>query len=313
MKKLFVVLIALNLFLPFLSGQDWIAPESMRKKFSPFRFTDTTKIEGARGYNTNCMSCHGTPGRGNFVNLVPPPPDPVTDRLQKNSDGELFFKISEGRSQMPSFKNVLTAGEIWKIISFLRSFNKSYRQEVMAVMTTSAYPGAEIKIRLAYNPSDTSIMLNAFAFGDKGSVPVAGADVRLFAFRTFGLLPLDEEKTTSANGSAVFRIPSDLRGDREGNVRLVARFTNEELFGGIARDTIIQAGLKTTPVSLVAKRAMWNKGSMSPLWVTITYLTGLLIVWTFIVLIIIKLRDIYIIGRTVSDNNDNLHDLNSEN
>ena len=38
------------------------------------------------------------------------------------TDGELFYKLSEGRKPMPSFKKRLTEDQRWQLILLLRSF-----------------------------------------------------------------------------------------------------------------------------------------------------------------------------------------------
>jgi mono/diheme cytochrome c family protein len=41
---------------------------------------------------------------------------------QKQSDGSLFYKISEGREDMPSFKKKIPDEEdIWSIVNYLRT------------------------------------------------------------------------------------------------------------------------------------------------------------------------------------------------
>jgi hypothetical protein len=245
------------------------------------------------------MSCHGTPGKANFLNLVPPSGDPATSKIQNNKDGEIFYKVTTGRGPMPSFKSVLSTIEIWNVISFMRSFNSSYKQELMPVINSSAYPGAEIKINLTYNPGDTVITLIAQAVKENVTVPVTDAAVRLYISRYFGNLQLDEEKTTGKNGLAAFRIPDDLPGDTAGNIRIRAQFTDEVMFGSVTKDTVLCAAEKTIPVSLISERAMWNNVRKAPLWVILTFSLGLLLVWSFIMLVLLKLRDIFIIGHSV--------------
>jgi hypothetical protein len=283
------------------NGQDWVVPEDRKNRLSTFPFSNETRQTGERQYSINCKSCHGTPGQNNYQNLLPPPGDPATEKIQKNTDGEIFYKVSEGRGQMPSFKNALTSTDIWNIVSFLRSFNSSYKQKVMAVLTSSVYPGAEIKISLAYNKDDTSILLSSRAVKGNTSVPVTGAAVRLFVHRTFGLLPVDEEKVTDSNGLALFRLPSDLRSDTAGNVLISARFSNEEIFGTAGKDTLIKAGEKARYASLVDQRAMWNSVRKAPVWILLTYSISVLIVWGFIVVVLMKLRDIFIIGSSANE------------
>ena len=38
------------------------------------------------------------------------------------TDGELFYKLSQGRKPMPSFKKRLTEDQRWRLVLLLRSF-----------------------------------------------------------------------------------------------------------------------------------------------------------------------------------------------
>lgn len=298
MRRFFLVLIAFNLFLPILSGQEWIVPVDKKGKLSTFPFDDITRKAGEKLYTINCMSCHGTPGKSNYLNLIPPPGDPAKEKIQQNNDGEIFYKITVGRGQMPSFRSVLTPVELWKIISFIRSFNNSYKQEIMPVITSSAYPGAVINIVLEYDKTDNAIILKALAFKDSVVVPVNGAEMKMLVHRTFGQLPVDEVKITNKQGIAIFRIPENLPGDSAGNIQLSVRFTDEEVFGSVSKDTLLCCAAKTIPVSLVAERAMWNNVRKAPVWIILMFTIGLFTAWGFIFYVLMKLRDIFIIGET---------------
>jgi mono/diheme cytochrome c family protein len=300
MKYSLLIFIFLRFAAIGASAQDWVVPEDRRGRLSTFPFSDETRKAGEKIYQVNCMSCHGTPGKGNFISLVPPPGDPATEKVQHNKDGEIFYKVSSGRGQMPSFKSVLSTNDIWNVISYVRSFNPSYRQEIMPVIISSAYPGAEIKISLSYVPGDTLIILNAVAVKEGVAQPVTDAGVRLYVHRRFGTMLIDEEKTTGKNGSASFRIPSDLPGDTAGNVLLSARFSDEETFGPVSKDTLLCAAQKMVPVSLVAERSMWNNVRKAPVWIIITFSGGILLVWGFIMVVMMKLRDIFIIGKSLT-------------
>lgn len=296
MKYAVSFLLCMLLMPSLLRGQDWVVPEERRGRLSTFPFTDETRKEGERLYNINCRSCHGTPGKNNYIALEPSPGDPATEKIQRNSDGEIFHKVSAGRGQMPSFRSVLTTEEIWKIVSYVRSFNKDYIQKVMPVITSAAYPGALISMTLAYNAADRLVTVMALATDETKSVPVTNAGVRLFASRYFGMMPVDEEKLTDSNGAATFSIPADFPGDTAGNVSFSAKFTDEEIFGVVTKDTVMKAGAVTTPVSLVAQRAMWNTVWKAPVWLILSYFLGALAVWGFIFLVMMKLRDIYTVG-----------------
>ena len=303
MKADFLITTILTFFCLSVSSQEWIVPAENRTRLSPFAFTDETRKAGEQLFMNTCKTCHGTPGQGNVINLTPKPKDPASPEFQKNSDGEFFYKISEGRGPMPSFKNVLSPQQRWDVISYLRTFNPSYKQQVMEVIRSAAYPGAEIRIRLSFNGADTSIVLSAEAVRKNISEPVVNAGVQVFVRRTFGMLPLDEEKNTDASGLAHFRVPGDLPADTAGNLYVSASFTNEELFGAVSKDTVIQTGVKLYPVSLRDKRAFWNTVWKAPVWLLITYFTALIAVWGLIFYVIILVRDIYVAGKVLAEEN----------
>jgi hypothetical protein len=311
-----LIIVLLQISSLSILAQEWIVPEDKKGKLSPFSFNEDTRKAGERLYTINCMSCHGTPGKANFSNLVPPPGDPATEKIQHNSDGEIFFKVSTGRGPMPSFKNSIQTNDIWKLVSFLRSFNSKYVQSVMPVIKSAAYPGAEIGILLSLGPARDVIIMKVTATDEKSVVPVKNAGVKLYVKRRFGLLPLDEDKTTDSEGIASFLIPKSLPGDTAGNVHLSAGFVDEDLFGAVSKDTVLQAGIVTVPESLVKNRAMWNNVRKAPVWVILSYGLGVLGVWGFIIFVLLKLRDIFIIGEHLdkkagmneADINSNLKD-----
>ncbi len=299
MRKILATLIILQLSSAIMEAQEWVVPDDRKGRLSTFPFDDNTRSSGQKIYNLNCMSCHGTPGKSNYLNLVPPPGDPATDKIQHNSDGEIFYKVQSGRGQMPSFRSVLTSDELWQVISYIRSFNKSYKQQFRAVISSSAYPGATINMTLAMNEPDSTFILTAWADKETGSVPITDAGVRIFIHRTFGHQAVDEEKITDKTGKAVFKIPLKLNGDSLGNVTVSARFVDEDTFGTASKDTVLAAGIRTYPVSLVKERAMWNRAAKAPLWIMLSYILGVLVAWSFIIIVLLKIRDIYITGKYI--------------
>jgi hypothetical protein len=95
-------------------------------------------------------------------------------------------------------------------------------------------------------------------------------------------------------------VPDNLSGDKSGMVNISARFTNEELFGSVSKDTMLSAGNKTIPVSLTAQRAMWNNVRRAPVWIILTFSICLFAGWSVIFVVLMMLRDIFIIGETIS-------------
>ena len=279
---------------PGYSQDKWVVPEDKANKLSPAEFTVQGRSEGKELFFKNCKSCHGEPGKNNYINLQPPPGDPATEKIQRNNDGELFFKISEGRGQMPSFKNVLSTKEIWEVISFLRSFNNDYVQKIAEKVLKEGFEGEKINIILSFLEDVRKIKAEVSGIKDTTISPIIGAEVKLFAKRYFGNLLLDEPRMTNDKGIAMFESPEDLPGDTVGNVRVIAKLNGEG--ANAEADTLLKFGVPTHPVSLVSKRAMWNKVSMAPIWLLITYSLAVLAVWGLIFYILLQLRKIWKLG-----------------
>lgn len=76
-------------------------------------------------YAKHCAHCHGDTGAGDGGEAqmyTPPPADFTRPAMANIRDGELFYKITEGRRPMPSFKRVLTDEQRWKLVRLIRTF-----------------------------------------------------------------------------------------------------------------------------------------------------------------------------------------------
>jgi molybdopterin-containing oxidoreductase family membrane subunit len=292
-------MIALLIGLPALGmaqAQPWVVPAERKARLADSTFTDATRSAGMQVYQINCKSCHGDPGKNNVSKLVPIPPDPVSPQMQQNTDGDLYYKLQEGRGAMPAFRNSLTSKELWQVIAYLRSFNKEYVQEVAKKTTGTNTRFSQMQIDLSL-PTDSTVLALVTGIENGARVPVPAVDVQLYVLRYFGHLPIDEAHTTDASGRAIFLKPGRLPGDTLGRVKLHARFSDEDQFGAIEEDTLLAAGTPLHPVSLTAKRSMWNVVEKAPLWLLIAYPAGLLTVMAVLGWILLQLRTIFYIGK----------------
>jgi mono/diheme cytochrome c family protein len=101
----------------------WVAPGAEKARKNPLA-CDTKAIEQAEKVaKTNCVSCHGAKGKGDGVAAValnPKPADWTSQKVQAESDGEIFWKISNGRGAMPPWKH-LAENDRWALICYIRS------------------------------------------------------------------------------------------------------------------------------------------------------------------------------------------------
>jgi mono/diheme cytochrome c family protein len=275
--RIILLLTSWFLFPERVNAQEWTVPPDRAKVLSPFPFTDETKKAGETIFMTNCKSCHGDPGKGNFIALNPPPPDPAQEKMQRNRDGELLYKIREGHGAMPPFKNTLPGTSIWNVISYIRSFNPNYKQQVSSVAAAEG----TAKIGLQWLKDENKIKLTVTNEINKVVKPLAGEEVQLSAIRYFGSLPLDKLQTTDNEGTAVFSYPTDLKGDSLGNIRLDARLADETKHGEVKADTLLKIGVATWKPPLNKDRSMWNIVQKAPLWLLISYITIVLAIWGF--------------------------------
>jgi mono/diheme cytochrome c family protein len=103
----------------------WPVPEEAKQLKNPLQ--PTTALKSAREvYADKCAHCHGDTGKGDGrdAHRYDPAPSDFTDakKMSGATDGELFYKISEGKKPMPVFKNKLTEDQRWELVLLIRSF-----------------------------------------------------------------------------------------------------------------------------------------------------------------------------------------------
>jgi mono/diheme cytochrome c family protein len=105
----------------------WLVPESAKEKKNPYPPDQYSIARGKKSYKLECMRCHGKEGKGDgpsATNIEKTVADLTSDYIQNQNDGELFWKISEGRRPMPLAKRTLTDDQRWDIINYLRTLKK---------------------------------------------------------------------------------------------------------------------------------------------------------------------------------------------
>jgi mono/diheme cytochrome c family protein len=127
-KILFVALlalIALSIVLGVTQRGQWNIPEAAKLRQNPIH-TSPEALDGARVlYSDHCERCHGKTGKGDGADATKfsTSPRDLTDtrRMSAQSDGELFYRISEGRKPMPEFKTKLMEEQRWQLVLLMRS------------------------------------------------------------------------------------------------------------------------------------------------------------------------------------------------
>ncbi len=108
---------------------DWIAPESAKSLKNPFSNTDEKTIrKGEKLYKQLCWTCHGKKGVGDGpagASLDPKPADFSSEKVQIQTDGEIFWKITNGRKVMPTYEDLLSEKQRWQLVTFIRNLKQT--------------------------------------------------------------------------------------------------------------------------------------------------------------------------------------------
>ncbi len=105
----------------------WTCPAAENAKKNPVPRTPQSIAAGKKlVVDRTCTACHGESGKGDgpgAAALNPKPADWTSAKVQQQSDGCLFWKISTGRGAMPPWAS-LPETERWQIIDYIRTLKK---------------------------------------------------------------------------------------------------------------------------------------------------------------------------------------------
>ncbi|HVB35821.1 MAG TPA: cytochrome c [Candidatus Acidoferrales bacterium] len=106
----------------------WNVPPGAKQLKNPIPANSATLAAARLLYRNNCAKCHGLDGDGkkppDSMYSYSTKPTNFTDAklMDAMSDGEIFWKITNGRKPMPSFKNRLSDEQRWQLVNLLRTF-----------------------------------------------------------------------------------------------------------------------------------------------------------------------------------------------
>jgi len=104
--------------------QQWQAPPEAASETNPVKGQPDAVAIGRVYFLQRCSDCHGREGKGNgwlSPQLAKPPTNLTSKVVQANTDGELFWKITNGKPPMPANRARFTDEQRWYIVTFLRT------------------------------------------------------------------------------------------------------------------------------------------------------------------------------------------------
>ena len=127
--------------------------------------------------------------------------------------------------------------------------------------------------------------------------PEEEVEVMIYVKRLFGLLPLMEEtEITDEEGMIALEFPSDIRGDEDGMVSIVAKVDEHETFGRLTAVKKIGWGIPLKPDDKINDRELWSARSNAPMSLIVIINAMLIGIWGVIFYVIFQLFKIKKIG-----------------
>jgi mono/diheme cytochrome c family protein len=115
-------------FVSTSAGDPWVVPDKYKKMKNPVKSDAESIATGKALYVKHCKSCHGSKGLGDgpkAAQLKTECGDFSKADFQSQSDGSIFYKTSEGRKDMPSFKKKIPdETDMWSVVNYMRTLKK---------------------------------------------------------------------------------------------------------------------------------------------------------------------------------------------
>lgn len=147
-------------------------------------------------------------------------------------------------------------------------------------------------VSVSYSEENEVKTITATATGQDG-LPIEELDLYFYVQRTFSLLPIgDVFNTTDENGMVTIEFPNDLPGDEEGNVTIVVKIIESDLYNDFSMETVRNWGIPVVLDDMKEKRSLWAASANAPLILVIGTSVMILTMWIIFWYIIYELYKI---------------------
>ena len=108
-------------------NNNWPAPSFADTLKNPLVDNLKAVKKGKTLFNRYCATCHGENGEGDgpqAASLNTKPKNLTSKLIKRESDGALFWKISNGKQPMIAWKYTLSEKQRWQLVDYVRQFSK---------------------------------------------------------------------------------------------------------------------------------------------------------------------------------------------
>jgi len=122
---------------------------------------------------------------------------------------------------------------------------------------------------------------------DQSGFPIEEVELHFYVQRTFSLLPLgDGFNETDEKGELEIEFPNDLPGNAEGNVTIIVKIIEHDLYNDLSIETIKKWGIPTLLSDKKEERSLWAASANAPITLIVATSGMILAIWYIILYII---------------------------
>ncbi|GBD91080.1 cytochrome c [bacterium BMS3Abin04] len=113
--------------MPVLQSGKWKAPALADNLKNPIKDIIEASKKGKKIFSIQCAICHGKSGKGDGMAgmaLNPRPANLTSKKVQEQSDGAIFWKLTTGKPPMASYAKIYSAKQRWQLVSYIRTLGK---------------------------------------------------------------------------------------------------------------------------------------------------------------------------------------------
>ena len=280
-KKFITISIFLTAFVivVFAEFPPWDVPPEANEIENPVEPDKKSLEAGKAFYDFNCKACHGESGLGDGVI---PSGDFTAKKFTDQTDGAIFYKLQQGRGQMPSFK-AAPETELWNVINYIRTFSE--------VKIDIVRKDATIVMEFEEGDSLNLVTARVYEILENGeSTPASEIKVNFFVRRYFADMLIGGSRNyTDEKGTVSISFPDDLPGE-DGILTVIARVEDFEFNPAETTEDIAWGTVKETYWN--DDRQLWKNNENVPIWLLVLFfgtLGGILLTIGYVLMLVFKI------------------------
>ena len=193
----------------------------------------------------------------------------------------------------PSLKAGWAAGPVHKFIAA----GAGREEEIIAELEIVK---AKIEIDTASEEKTKSITVKVVKYENSEWLPANEVEMKVGIHRHGGILSAGDEEiyTTDSSGTVTVELKKDsLPGDQKGNIVLVAKVEDNDLFGNLLVEKTVPWGVTVKPINnFFDQRTLWTTRFRTPFWLLFMAYSIVIGVWGTIIYLITQIFKIKKLG-----------------